>query len=831
MKKQVISGLCKREELASELTDKYKNNTAEKVTLLLGPSGSGKSYTLNKILDAFRNRFFEKNICTYINCGNSFISPHNCRVSKTISDLSISVGNSIMSAGIGIGIQNNVFEYNAAKKILDITKTHTVLVCIDDFSNADISIRHIFKILLENSNILGTDLSERIYFLITDSEEKNVYYFVNKVNSLESISLLPYSKQDIVQYLEMNHLHLPVSDTILNSIEKISMGNMFIVDFLFVDIAIQDNDFFEALEKVVNHRLLELKKSGHARDISESTIEDIILSSSLSLRRFTVNEISYITERACNYVANGLDLAKDNAFVDKDSECCYAFNCSEVKNILYTQSIQKRKERVLSYYKYYTENEPDEYYYRAYYLIMYFQEITSQSFALLALSLIYSFKLEDSVQISKIYTLLSSYDTSDYTMQLNDISDFYKLLLSDNISKELLLNKYKEIKKIGYEFPLQAEITRAFFHYLYCNYSSNTEIINVLLESCIQFAEEKLSLSYFKNPIGLKSMDETLVRLNVLYTILPYLLDVINDTDRFDKFFKISKTISKNNLSNKNFGIAQYIENVFNRKAFLFANQTQCEIYYEKAKSFFYKNNIWDEYCITLVCQAGTDIVIHQFDEAIELCEQAIITAEKNDIDIPQIAKLYNNQLIATFLKYEKEGKSIKSCMAKAKHTVKLLKKQLHNIPCATEYVIITNICSLSLYYEDDNSYLKYKTKLEKLMKISNIENVFNENVDDFYRYYFSWFEVFRAIRDQKWEIAKKISSSLENFIPSLFKKQELFWERKYKALIEIIEDRIPINSYDFCVNLVKINNRESVLANFFYRGLMLSDLQYTSYS
>ncbi len=416
-------------------------------------------------------------------------------------------------------------------------------------------------------------------------------------------------------------------------------------------------------------------------------------------------------------------------------------------------------------------------------------------------------------------------------MKLNDIRDFYKLLLSDNISKELLLNKYKEIKKIGYEFPLQAEITRAFFHYLYCNYSSNTEIINVLLESCIQFAEEKLSLSYFKNPIGLKSMDETIVRLNVLYTILPYLLDVINDTDRFDKFFKISKTISKNNLSNKNFGIAQYIENVFNRKAFLFANQTQCEIYYEKAKSFFYKNNIWDEYCITLVCQAGTDIVIHQFDEAIELCEQAIITAEKNDIDIPQIAKLYNNQLIATFLKYEKEGKSIKSCMAKAKHTVKLLKKQLHNIPCATEYVIITNICSLSLYYEDDNSYLKYKTKLEKLMKISNIENVFNENVDDFYRYYFSWFEVFRAIRDQKWEIAKKISSSLENFIPSLFKKQELFWERKYKALIEIIEDRIPINPYDFCVNLVKINNRESVLANFFYRGLMLSDLQYTSYS
>ena len=60
--------------------------------------------------------------------------------------------------------------------------------------------------------------------------------------------------------------------------------------------------------------------------------------------------------------------------------------------------------------------------------------------------------------------------------------------------------------------------------------------------------------------------------------------------------------------------IAKYMENVFNRKAFLFVNQTQCNIYYDKAKKYFYDNQIWDEYCITLICEAGTDIVIQKYN-------------------------------------------------------------------------------------------------------------------------------------------------------------------------------------------------------------------------
>lgn len=833
MKQQKISGLKKRDELVSNLINNYKNNSAEKITIISGPSGSGKSYIVNKILDECRNRFSKNKICAYVNFEGAFIQPNERHSSRNISDLSLSLNYSIISFGIGIGIENEDFEPGAAK-ILDSAKNSTVLVCVDDFSNSDPAIKHILKVLFKKLNRLGENFSQRIYFLITDSEEETIHNFFIETASVEDILLLPYTKDDIIQYLKDKHLNLLVSDNFnrnLDCIEKISNGDLSIVDFLFVDITFQNSDFFESLERVVNHRLLQIKKSGLQKDISESMIEDIILSSSLSLQKFSSSNISYITERENNLVVTGLHIAEDNDIIEKDLENYYQFNCSEVKKILYNQSVEKRSDRLLYYYKYYTENEPDEYYFRAYYITVYFHEITAQAFALLALSLIYSIKLGDDMQLSKIYELVHSYDLSNYLGKLDDIKEFYIMLNETDSSIESLNNMFKKIKNDGNELPLLAEVTRAYFQFLYQNAEPSTETLGILLENCIEFAQNPLQLSAFKNPIGLKPVDEIIVRCNVIYTIAPYLLDVQNDVTRFDKVFRISRELLRNGLGNRNNGIAQYIENVFNRKAFLYANPTQCDVYYEKAKNYFKHNNIWGEYCITLICQAGTNIVIQQFDESLGLCKKAIDIAEEKNISIPQISKLYNNQLIADFLKTEKEAKNEKIRLSKARKTALTLQKQLHNTPCATEFVIITNICSLSLYYGDDNKYKKYKAKLEKLMNCLDVADVNDENIDDFYRYYFSWFEVFRAIRDLDWEKAKKLSISLKDMVPSLFKKQEIFCEKKYQALIDVIEKQIPVSAYDFCLNLVKTSRRETVLSRFYCRGLMLSDLQYTSIS
>ena len=40
------------------------------------------------------------------------------------------------------------------------------------------------------------------------------------------------------------------------------------------------------------------------------------------------------------------------------------------------------------------------------------------------------------------------------------------------------------------------------------------------------------------------------------------------------------------------------------------------------------------------------------------------------------------------------------------------IKEQLQRISCATEFVILTNICSLSLYYGNISEYLKFQKNI-----------------------------------------------------------------------------------------------------------------------
>ena len=300
--------------------------------------------------------------------------------------------------------------------------------------------------------------------------------------------------------------------------------------------------------------------------------------------------------------------------------------------------------------------------------------------------------------------------------------------------------------------------------------------------------------------------------------------------NKFKKLYNKSQELSYSKNVRQH-GIGEYVENVFNRKAFLFANQAACNIYYEKAKSYFARNEIWVEYYITLVCQAGTDIVIQEFDEAIELCQTAVFEANQRDIKIPQIEKLYNNQIIAEFLLAEQDAKTPQKTISFAKKAIKELRDLLTGEKNATQFVIYTNICSLYLYSNNDKQYVTYKRKLEKLYECEDISNVADESIDDFYRYYFSWFELYRKINSCNWEDAWHYVNQLDDFVPALFRKQEIFWNEKNDAVKQLINNKETISAYNFCHNLVKTKRTEQVLSKFFCRGLMLSDLQYTSYS
>ena len=84
--------------------------------------------------------------------------------------------------------------------------------------------------------------------------------------------------------------------------------------------------------------------------------------------------------------------------------------------------------------------------------------------------------------------------------------------------------------------------------------------------------------------------------------------------------------------------------------------------------------------------------------------------------------------IIADFLRYE-QSHTKKYCFRYAKKTVKKLRKQLQRISCATEFVILTNICSLSLYYGNISEYLKFKKYLEHLMYCDDVSNIEDDDV------------------------------------------------------------------------------------------------------
>ena len=64
------------------------------------------------------------------------------------------------------------------------------------------------------------------------------------------------------------------------------------------------------------------------------------------------------------------------------------------------------------------------------------------------------------------------------------------------------------------------------FHYLYRTHSPYNQDLKLLFEECLSYANHEILLTDSVNPIKLKPMDETIVRLNIIYTVTPYLLDV-----------------------------------------------------------------------------------------------------------------------------------------------------------------------------------------------------------------------------------------------------------------------------------------------------------------
>ena len=836
MKEYTYSHLKGRNELIDKLTKDYIEASAEEVTLIYGNHGSGKSYvlfeTINKLLN---NRTLTNKMKIFLPEEDTLFLYNNSE-SVSLDNVEASISLPIkwgigLDVGISASKKNSDSQFNHIYNLLKSRFTCDVLICLPKYSEQHSKIKFLFKLLVSNLTQLRSNFKHKIYFLVTDVTDSCVVDFL-ECSSIKKCCLQDYEDEDIYNYLVQKHHFVLEKEKIkdkLEQIRKICASNLKLVDFLYVDFVEQDLEFFRALDSVICYRLNQLKKDGLKRNVTEYDMEDIILTSSISLKNFGGQEIAMISNKQVDAVRESLQLAQKQVILKKDSLNFYSFICSEVQTIFRKELENWNKERYLDYYNYYSIHEQDQYYLRAYYLWMYSGYMQNNVFALLVLAYSEARSFNNTAQMEKIDTFFCKSDVN-HKNDYKKIKEFYTLLGNEIANYVQINDAYVALQRDYYELPLKAELARAYFHYLYKNYIPWDLTLKQTLNSLVQYANEDLYLEMSNYPIKMYKTDETAIRLRIIYDIAPFILDNMNDTKLFQQLYDLSVTLAGSvQTSQSDKSIAQYMENVFNRKAFLFVNQMQCNIFYEKAKKYFYSNQIWDEYCITLICEAGTDIVIQRYDDAISCCKKAKNIACEKEIIIPQPQKLMNNVLIAAFFKYE-QGHLPKACFHYAQKIARKLQKQLQRKPCATEYVITTNICSLYLYAGNISEYYRYKKYLEKLMDCDDISDIHNDDIDDFYRYYFGWFEAYKSIKEGNWCQANKITQDLQGFVPALFQKQEVFWDKKLLALKELIDNQIEIDGYYFCKKLVQLKRRASELATFFCRGLMLSDLQYTSY-
>lgn len=825
--KKNCKGLKSRVEIIEKLAAAYISNTAPDTIVVLGQHGSGKSFVIQNILDKLKN---EKNLDLYIGCVDE-IRKYDVEKrgnKSTINSLELTGGYNGLSLGIGIGWNNNdSSSYSRIRNAFHHILNKNILICIDNFSSSNSEVKLLIKEILHYKEILKKDIHAEIYILVSDYDMEE---FSSADHTISKIyELLPYNTNDISEYLCQMHEFTPIADNVLSEITKLSNGNLTLANLLYQGKIYHNENYLDAINTAVDIQIKSLKESGRKKQLDENELEEIIFSASLSLQQFTSDLLSEIVNQEEDKVLDELDVSQRENIIISKYQKYYDFLSNDFKTVVAKRTLLYKKKWLMDYYAYYSKNKQDDYFHRAYYLLEYFEKMTPASFSLLILAYSAAIELKDDTKIKEIENVFNQFrytQNVEYCKIFKEIKRFYKMISSCNQQIDEQYNMLSEYDE--FELPLKLELARAYFRYLYSSFQVNHSQIRYLVQYCQEYALHELCLDIRDEKID--TYDESILRLRVIYDISPCVLDVFNKLDDFNILRREGEIISKKFSGAPYYGkIGEYIKSIFDRKAFLYIHPTQCFKYYDSAKKFFKENEIWHEYCITLVCEAGTNLTICQYEKALRCCDRAIKTSEENNIVIPLVEKLYNNKIIASFLlseKQETEKKSIK----RARDTIKELKGLLTGKPCSAEYVIMTNICSLSLYCDNIRQYRNYKAKLEQLYGCKDISDIKDYTIDDFYRYYFSWFELFLEIKDAQWEKALQRCTALTGFVPALFKKQEIVWDEKVKAAQNIIEKQTKITAYDFCNNLVINEHYEKETLKFFQRGLMLSDLQYTSY-
>lgn len=791
-----------------------------------GNQGTGRKYTLNKIIDTLNTEDKKLRIMYFV--GDSLVERNKLNNKyKVACSFEIS---KIFGVSFVISQEDNKINY-----ILNRLKhfgifNNRVLICVHDYDNLNSEAKEILNIIRSNINYFEDQLRSngtKISYIIISKKESDVILSHEK-----NIEFHNYDKKDTEKYIKqiccniIDNLPKNSLDKIINNIIKNCHTDFELITLCahkFFECSGESLELKDIIEIIVNNKLKKLQEQGLKNyNISPGILEDLIITCALSITGINKNLIQNISSTTADIINSGLYLStKSDLFLYNDTTTSYMFISEHIKDNLQSKIIDYSQ--YIYYYNYFSKFKNDEYLIRAYYLYKSKSYIDDNVYNLLILAISKDMLYNDISVILKIEKKFSNLNEQ----YKKNLKYFYEACKNFNANQyEQALKQLNFMDKYLLNNVGKAECERMRFK---CINISRTYIENNILkplETLKRFAIDSDLKLHFDNELYIDKKEDILI-LRIIFEIAPFILDTMNDIKCFELLYEKSKKLCNNNR-NINSPFAEYVKNVFNRKAFLFVNVMQAESYYEEAEVYFYKTENWEQYVMTLSGKAGILIAQSNYKEAKNICLDIIKLIEQKQLHIVQEYKIYNNLYIAEFLEYEMLNLHNKLDIAtKAKETINNLKKLYKNKKVS--YVVYMNIASLLLYLNKIDEYEQVKKDLEKNIGCIDISDINDRKVDDFYSYRFAWLEIYKNYIEHNFSACYNIIENLKGYVPSLSYKQEVLWDKKLENAKKLIDNKQEFDAIDFCNKLYDNNRPSTYRMRFFYRGLPLSALQFTS--
>lgn len=813
-------GTCtNRDQFASELAEKLIENPSS-IYCFIGKQGVGKEYVINLVEHKLCKKFKLYHIIGDNIYGKQIGLPKlNITLEASVSIKEL--------AGLALSVEKNdstKINYVIASLKSATLKKNLLLTAVN-FESLSSEGREFLSILIDNHDFIEMRTKKKIAILFTSREDYSLESF-----QIKKVKFQNYTPSDVRDYLQgtLNCPKAQLTDEKLQQIYKLCGTNLDLVGSYYKYII--ESDAQCSIDAIVDQKKSYYISSGCKYNLSRNDLESILFIAADSISPFTPHMIYHIEEKMdVDNVERGVHCAEEEHFIELNSLAnkveynAYLFISNAEKAILCNRPQLDRKNVLIKYYNYLSIYTEEEYFARAQYIFHYFGKLTDEVFSLLVLALAKAHMMSDSICLNEALVFVRD---KGYNSEQKEL--FEKINEAYNKHYQ---QKYKcssaILGSLNFEtLPVlvAVEVRRLDFKnrelgHFYQRQDMKTQIM--ILKTYV----DKGVFLFRDTTFG--SQEEYMLELRIIFDIAPYVLDVQNDVETFNKLYDkslvIQKSIDKSALKKS---YSEYVINVFNRKAFLFAPPSTALVYYEQAEAYFRKARINSELAITLASKAGIDISLRRYSQARKALQESLRIIDENQLTIQQKEKIYNNLYLVDFLEFEEKEARVEYVQNYATTIIAKLEKLLTSRPCGKNHVILTNIASLYLYNGDISGYKETKKEIQRSLGCNDVSDVLDETINDFYRYHFAWFEFYRSLVAHDWEKCDLQLNQLNGFYPSIFhdtRKMEL----RVIAGRNLVKKHLVPSVRDYCINFLKYSNKP---ADYVSRGLLLSDLQFTSF-